>query len=316
MDGHTLAPTPESTDTYRSQAESRTQLARNQSTEVLQMSTSTAATAYIERVSPSCVAAGPRQQRALLLFFVLVLASAGAAALLVALFPTILPTTLILVLASWLPNIVGVLVTARTDGRAGLRQLFGRVVRWRFSWRWYAVALLLPAAAALLAVGGGALLGMASPRFVTDANVLVPLLLINIVAGPLGEELGWRGTALPRLLARWGALSASLVLGVAWWTFHTPGFLLGLFPAGFTPLAALLGALALTVLITWMFNNTGGSLIPGSLMHLSINFVTAATGVSESPPLYAATVGGLVVAAVIVVVVCGRSRLAKRDAER
>ena len=52
-----------------------------------------------------------------------------------------------------------------------------------------------------------------------------------------------------------------------------------------------MGAIALTVLITWMFNNTGGSLIPGSLMHLSINFITAVMGVSESPTLYAVTVG-------------------------
>jgi uncharacterized protein len=135
-------------------------------------------------------------------------------------------------------------------------------VRRRFSWPWYAVALLLPAAAVLLAVVGGALFGVATPRFVTDGSVLLPLLLINVVAGPLGEELGWRGTALPRLLARMSALSASLVLGVAWWTFHTPGFLLGLFPPGFHPMTALLGALALTVLITWMFNNTGGESHP------------------------------------------------------
>src|SRR5207249_12000532 len=78
-----------------------------------------------------------------------------------------------------------------------------------------------------------------------------------------------------------------------------------------TPLSALLGAFALTVLITWMFNNTGGSLIPGSLMHLSINFVTAASGVSESPLLYGLTVRGLVVAAMGVVLVYGRSHLVR-----
>jgi membrane protease YdiL (CAAX protease family) len=142
-----------------------------------------------------------------------------------------------------------------------------------------------------------------SPRAVTDVGVLVPLFLLNVLAGPLGEELGWRGTALPRLLARWGALTASLVLGIVWWTFHTPGFLLGLFPSGFTPATALLGALALTVLITWMFNNTGGSSIPGSLMHLSINFVTATSGVAESPMLYGMTVGFLIATAVIVVLI-------------
>ena len=262
----------------------------------------------------SAAAASGRQQRALIGYFVLVLASVGAAALLVARFPDILPTTLILLLASWLPNLVGVLVTARADGRAGLGHLFGRVVRWRFSWYWYAIAVLLPAGAVLLAVSIGVLFGMTAPRFSTDARVLFPLLLINVLAGPLGEELGWRGTALPRLLARWGALTSSLLLGVAWWTFHTPGFVLGLFPPGFTPVGALLGAAALTVLITWMFTNTGGSLIPGSLLHLSINFVTAATGVAESPPLYALTVAALVIAAVVVLVF-GRRWLTRAHGE-
>ncbi len=251
---------------------------------------------------------------ALALYFVLVLALVGVAAVLVARFPTTLPTTLILVLASWIPNIVGILVTARADGRRGVRELFARVVRWRFSWWWYATALLLPVAAVLLAIVAGMLSGTGYPHFITDANVLVPLLLVNVVAGPLGEELGWRGTALPRLLVRWGPLSASLILGVAWWTFHTPGFLLGLFPPGFHPVTALVGAIALTVLITWMFNATGGSLIPGSLMHLSINFVTAATGVAESPSLYVVTVSVLLIAAIIVVATLGRSRRASNEA--
>ena len=62
-----------------------------------------------------------------------------------------------------------------------------------------------------------------------EPTVLVPLFIFNLLAGPLGEELGWRGTALPRLQARWNALSSSVILGVVWWTFHPPGFVLGLF---------------------------------------------------------------------------------------
>jgi uncharacterized protein len=250
-----------------------------------------------------------RQQRALLAYVLLVLASVSAAAFLLLRFADVLPTPLILLLASWIPNLVGLAVTARTDGRAGLGHLFGRVVRWRFGWWWYAIAVSLPPAAVVLAIGIGMLLGLAAPRVSTDVAVLGPLLLVNLLAGPLGEELGWRGTALPRLLSRWGALISSLVLGLAWWTFHTPGFLLDLFPPGFSPVSALLGALALTVLITWMFNQTGGSLIPGALTHLSINFVTTTTGVVASPVLYGLTVGVLVIAAGTVVLVFGRERL-------
>src|SRR5438874_6622634 len=251
------------------------------------------------------------QQRYLIAYFALVLASAAVAALLLLAFPGALPTLPILLLASWMPNVVGIAVTAKSGGRPALRELFGRAVRWRFGIGWYAVALLLPIAAVLVALGISGLMRIDAPSAITDANVLIPLFVFNVLAGPLGEELGWRGTALPRLLSRWGALTSSLILGIVWWTFHTPGFVLGLFSPGFTPLSALLGALALTVLITWMFNNTGGSLIPGSLMHLSINFVTAASGVSESPLLYGLTVGGLVVGAVGVVLVYGRSHFVR-----
>jgi uncharacterized protein len=249
------------------------------------------------------------QQRYLIAYFALVLASAGIAALVLLAFPGVLPTLPILLLASWMPNVVGIIVTAKAGGRPALQQLFGRAVRWRFGLAWYAVALLVPIAAVLVALGIGGLMRIDPPRAITDATVLIPLFVFNVLAGPLGEELGWRGTALPRLLSRWGALASSLILGIMWWTFHTPGFMLGLFSPGFTPLSALLGAFALTLLITWMFNNTGGSLIPGSLMHLSINFATAASGVSESPLLYGLTVGGLVIAAVGVVLVYGRSHL-------
>jgi membrane protease YdiL (CAAX protease family) len=247
------------------------------------------------------------QQRVLAAYFALVLASAGAAALVLLALPGQLPTLPILLSASWLPDIVGVAVTARAEGRVGLRQLFARAVRYRFGARWYVVALLLPIAAVFVAVGVGLLLGMDPPRFITDASVLIPLFVFNLLAGPLGEELGWRGTALPRLLNRWGALTCSLILGVFWWTFHTPGFVLGLFAPGFTPVNSLVGAITLTIVITWLFNNSGGSLIPGALMHLSINFATSATGVASSPLLYGVTVAVLAIAAATVVLLMRRT---------
>src|SRR5215207_6529093 len=231
----------------------------------------------------------------LLAYCVLVLASAAAAALLLLAFPVGIATAPVLLLASWMPNVVGVAVTAIVNGRAGLRVLFARAVRWRFGRWWYAVALLLPLAASVLAVSVGAFIGAGTVRM-AEPTVLVPLFIFNVLAGPLGEELGWRGTALPRLQARWNALSASVILGVVWWTFHTPGFLLGLFSPGFTPVGALVGAISLSILITWLFNNTRGSLIPGALMHLSINFTTTALGVADLAGLYSLTVVVLVFA--------------------
>jgi uncharacterized protein len=237
----------------------------------------------------------------LVAYVVLVLASVAVAALLLVAFPGRLPTAPVLLLASWLPNLVGVAVTAAADGSPGVRALLARAIRWRFGARWYAVAVLLPLTASVLAFSLGGLTG-AAPALLAEPNVLIPLVLFNVLAGPLGEELGWRGTALPRLQARWGALTASVLLGLIWWTFHTPGFVLGLFSPGFTPIAALVGSVALSILITWMFNHTRGSLIPGALMHLSINLSTSVFGVAESPLLYASTVAVLAAAALVVVV--------------
>ena len=160
------------------------------------MSRSTVTTTYVEPL-------GGRQQRALVFYFVLVLLGVSGTALLVARFPGLLPTTLVLLLASWIPNIVGVLVTARTDGRAGLSQLFARIVRWRFSWARYAVALSLPVAAVLLAIGGGALFGEAPPRLITDPGVFVPLLLVNL--SRVRWARNWAGEA-QRCRAFWLAL--------------------------------------------------------------------------------------------------------------
>src|SRR5690242_12989144 len=86
------------------------------------------------------------QQRYVIAYFALVLASAGIPALLLLAFPGVLPTLPILLLASWMPNVVGIIITAKAGGGPALQQLFGRAVRWRFGLAWYAVALLVPIA--------------------------------------------------------------------------------------------------------------------------------------------------------------------------
>jgi membrane protease YdiL (CAAX protease family) len=109
--------------------------------------------------------------------------------------------------------------------------------------------------------------------------VLLPLgILLAFPFGPLGEELGWRGYALPRLLQRFGALTASLIVGVAWTFWHTPLFWA---PAGTTisggPVtpAAVAGYLALltgySVLYTWVYQHTRGSVLMVFLFHASFN---------------------------------------------
>jgi membrane protease YdiL (CAAX protease family) len=184
----------------------------------------------------------------------------------------------LLLLGSFAPSLTAVALTARGDGTAGVRRLLGRLLRWRVGVRWYAFALGYLA----LVKGGVALVHRATwgswPENGADAwyAVLVAILVAGIVGGPLGEEVGWRGYALPRLTARLGPAGASLVLGVVWASWHLPLFFLsGLsrfgdqygqsFPT------YLLQVTALSVALAWLVRGTGGSLLLAVLMHSAIN---------------------------------------------
>lgn len=208
-----------------------------------------------------------------------------------------------LFIGSWLPNVIGVLVTGITGRWAGLRELFGRVVLWRIGFRWYAITLLGPIAVAFLALGLYALSGNALPEF-APAEMILPLILGNAILGPLGEELGWRGTALPRLQARWNVLISSLILGVLWGLYHLPAFLMpGMPQQDIALIAFMLGVVPFNVFISWVFNHTHGSLIPAFLSHLAFNFVGNATGVFGDVALFWLVVGVWWVVAIAIVVV-------------
>lgn len=207
-----------------------------------------------------------------------------------------------LFIGAWLPNIAGILVTGVVDGRDGLRRLFSRVVRWQVGYKWYIIAWCVPLVITLLALSIYALVGNTRPAPAPEA-LLVELLLFNIILGPLGEELGWRGTALPLMQERWNVITASLVLGVIWGLYHVPTFILPGLPQNNVPvLAFMLGAMALNIFMVWMFNHTHGSLIMPFLAHWSFNFIGSATGIYGVPALLWIVAGlwWIVAAAIIV----------------
>jgi hypothetical protein len=103
--------------------------------------------------------------------------------------PSLLPPMITLLIGSWLPNVIGVLVTGVAGGRAGLRELFSRAVRWRIDPKWYAVALFVPVGVAFLSIGLYALLGNPVPDF-APASQLLSIVLVAVFTGALGEELG------------------------------------------------------------------------------------------------------------------------------
>lgn len=184
------------------------------------------------------------------------------------------------------PSLAGLVTTVIYEGWAGLRNLFKRLVTWRVEFRWYLFVLLWPATLSLTTTGISILLGSLAPNFSRplfvdvfpqalgiNPFVFVPILFLQqmFLGSSMGEELGWRGYALPRLQFRQASLIASLLLGLAWGAWHLPlwltkGNLAQETFAGWH----FLELLATTVLFTWVYNNTRGSLLLALVFHASI----------------------------------------------
>ena len=172
-------------------------------------------------------------------------------------------------------------MTGITEGRAGIRALLRRFLVWRVGVRWYAVALFGPAALTLLAIGIYVLLGGTAPDFTHPLvreflgrpsrwwYAAAVWLLFGILTN--GEEIGWRGYALPRLQARYGALAASLIIGVVWAVWHLPKFWTAGSAQTYPFWMFVLAMLPEAILYTWVFNNTRGSLLLVTVLHAAVN---------------------------------------------
>jgi uncharacterized protein len=192
-----------------------------------------------------------------------------------------------------LGHIIGValpafIVVGAMHGRTGVRDLARRSFRWRVGVRWYLVALFgVPVATVLCA---SAIFGLAPLNALVEKwelllTVVLPQLLLLILFFNLAEEVGWTGFLQARLQERHGPLKASLIVTVPFALFHLPGWMVE-FGLG---LAQLHLALALTaifgisqmfgrVIIMWLYNNTGYSVLLVGIFHSSFNVTASAFG--------------------------------------
>jgi membrane protease YdiL (CAAX protease family) len=195
------------------------------------------------------------------------------------LLPYTLPPVVVLVLiaaATYTGPTLSAFVMARaTEGREGPKRLLRRYVLWRVQFRWYLFVLLVIPASVLL--GAIVLPGvLASYQPLTLGLLLgypVAFVVTFVLGGPLGEEPGWRGFALPRLQAAYGPLAGSALLGVLWALWHFPLFWTGVWtpPTLANMIMFVVMITALTVVMAWVFNNAEGSLLITMLMHASFN---------------------------------------------
>jgi membrane protease YdiL (CAAX protease family) len=238
------------------------------------------------------------QRFPLISFFVLayVLAWSGTIAE-VELHPSWLPTLLLDFLVNWAPGMAGLIVIAILQGGSGMRALLRPLLWWHVHPGWYLLVLGLAPLVVLTAIGVGMLFGGPVPVFskaLTPRLALLPILLFFNT----GEEVGWRGFALPRLQSRFTPLVASLILGVIWGLWHAPNYVLtgrSLLLIVFLP-----SVMAQTFLMTWIYNRTAGNLLLLALFHWSWDSMLELIAPAWLPP--AGVVSMFIIATTISVV--------------
>lgn len=191
------------------------------------------------------------------------------------------------------PAVAALVVIGVVDGRDGIRAFLRRWVLWRVAPRWYLLALVgLPALGLVVGLpfrDGTERLAVAGS---VPAAVVTYLAILSflVVLGGGQEEPGWRGFALPRMQARLGPVMASVALGLLWGLWHLPVFLLvpgyNAAEPGLAGVAASLllftvfGTIGQALVLTWLFNQTRGSVFLAVLAHASLN---AGTGFFVAP---------------------------------
>ena len=178
----------------------------------------------------------------------------------------------LLLLGTFAPALMALGVTARDEGRRGVGALLRRMFHCQVGWRWYLLAVGYMPAVKLSVAFVYRLMTGAWPRFGTDSWSIIVLAIIISTPVQAGEEIGWRGYALPRLAGRFGFARASLLLGLIWACWHLPVFFLpGADKYGQSFPIWTLQVVALSVALTWLYAGTNGSLLLTMLMHSAVN---------------------------------------------
>jgi membrane protease YdiL (CAAX protease family) len=170
------------------------------------------------------------------------------------------------------PSLVALALTGRADGRTAALALLRRTVKWSMGGRWYVfacgyMATIKLAVAVLLRIATGAW-----PAFGQEPVYLMAIAIVFSTPIQAGEEIGWRGYALPRLSTRVGLPVASILVGIVWACWHLPFFLIsGTDKSGQSFPVYLLSVTAVSIAMAWVYWRTNGSLLLTMLMHAAIN---------------------------------------------
>jgi hypothetical protein len=202
-----------------------------------------------------------------------------------------LPSEIVPLMMVFVPALLAIFLTVLTDGRKGVVALLKRLFRWRIGFRWYVFVFGLAFGLRLTMSVLALLLGWIPAIQISPWSFAESIILgVFIMIGAVAEELGWRGFVLPRLLTKRSAISSALLIGMIWGVLHLGLILPGQMNAGAHWLPGILYIVGLSVVLTWMYVQTQGSLVIPILFHFGQSyFVFLNGGISLTQQLWLLT---------------------------
>lgn len=190
------------------------------------------------------------------------------------------------IVGGFVPTLLAIILTWKKGGVSGLRMLGRRILQFKLGWHWYLFIFLIVIIGTAGQLTINKLLGNTfnGHLFLAQLGSFLPLLFL----GPLSEEIGWRGYALPRLQTRWNALTSSLILGLVWALWHLPLFLMvgtSQHELGLPFIGFLISMIANSIFYTSLYNNTKQSLWSAILLHWLYTYAAQVvfSGLTRSP---------------------------------
>ena len=223
-------------------------------------------------------------------------------------------------IAVWGPGLAAIILSVLAKSKEGVKKLFHPIKYWRVGIHWYIFVLFYPIGKWLAAYIIDILLGQSyklgpSPILsffnLPEQAIMIPIAVVSTFLNTLGEEVGWRGFALPKLQVKYTAFVSTIIIGLFWGFWHIPMWI----AQGYVDLSLLpiitktLSMVPLAIIFTWVYNSTKGSLLLVWLFHASITI----TGYF-APSLPTTTEGILSWAmAIIIVIAAGLTHLSRKQ---
>lgn len=186
---------------------------------------------------------------------------------------------------SFMPSIMSIIFTGYYNGSNGIKKLFKKFTIWKvnplfyvFVFSYTAMSIYIPSfICSIIGINYKICINnhISSFQLTSPLTILICFFAVMIFGGPVGEELGWRGFLLPKLQKKVNPLISSIILGIIWTCWHIPMFYFHVPGYDISFISYLLETIWLTILFTWLYNNTKGSLLIIILYHSIDNFVMA-----------------------------------------